>query len=209
MQSSGSGTEVLVKGISANTVAVFHTHSRDSSPSRVDKENARGEGPAFKNTPLSGHKSVHYVQKVPGGLTLYNGAKPKDAKETTGLSTRQNVPNKLGKILCLNQENVSLPSWSFSTLGLSSGYPLAAGQNMPPRGSKVPGEKSQPWMRKRMRRYWIWFFRERFSSFKARFVFVLRYEPTFRPESQIVVVGRKDRIEVTTYSSLDGSMRQS
>ena len=75
-----SGTEVTVKGITQNTVAMFHTHSGSPDPSFRDKQNARGEGPAFKGTPLYGHKSVQYVQKVGGRLTLYNGANPKDAK---------------------------------------------------------------------------------------------------------------------------------
>ena len=75
-----SGTEVTIKGFNQNTVAVFHTHSNSEDPSSRDKNNARGEGPAFKGTPLYGHKSVHYVLKVGGRLTLYNGANPKDSK---------------------------------------------------------------------------------------------------------------------------------
>lgn len=52
----------------------------------------------------------------------------------------------------------------------------------------------------------IVFPREVLTDRKVRFVFVLRYQPTFQPESQIVIVRRQDRIEVTTYRSLDGSI---
>ena len=48
--------------------------------------------------------------------------------------------------------------------------------------------------------------REILKNHKARFAFVLRYQPSFRRESQIVVVGRQDGIEVTTYSSVDGNI---
>src|SRR5215831_12786180 len=48
--------------------------------------------------------------------------------------------------------------------------------------------------------------RDVLKDHKIRYAFVLRYEPTFLPESQIVIVGRQEGVEVITYKSIDGSI---
>jgi hypothetical protein len=48
--------------------------------------------------------------------------------------------------------------------------------------------------------------RDVLKDHKIRYAFVLRYEPTFLPESQIVIIGRQEGVEVITYKSLDGSI---
>ncbi len=39
-----------------------------------------------------------------------------------------------------------------------------------------------------------------------RFAFVLQYQPTFRPESQIVIVPSQSAAQVITYRSVDGNI---
>jgi hypothetical protein len=76
-----SGEEVKIKGINANTVGWIHTHFNGVNPSGRDRDISRGVDDAFKNSPLKGHTMISYVKKMPtGGITLYNGANPKDSK---------------------------------------------------------------------------------------------------------------------------------
>jgi len=80
LQEGPSGTEVPINGFNANTLGWVHTHTETPYPSTTDKQIARGVAKPFVGTPLYGHKSISYVLKVPGVLTLYNGANPKDSK---------------------------------------------------------------------------------------------------------------------------------
>lgn len=48
--------------------------------------------------------------------------------------------------------------------------------------------------------------RDILQDHKLRFVFVLRYEPTFHAESQFIIAERWGKTEVVEYKSLDGSI---